>query len=169
MVPIVICTVPTRNNWLLDCLSSINREVVVLSDFTNELGKISWMVKNTNFDRFLFLQDSVVIKNDLFFDKMFAHDGSVSVNQCPKKYGSFMGIWERKVLLETGIPVAKNRKEVIDLEFNWTPKYCAAAGSVPVVFPELHDYNASEIVMRHGRKNLVLENDYIVKYKGTWA
>ena len=169
MTPIVICTTPGREMWLADCLASIKRDVIVLSDFTFELGKIDWLVKNTNFDRFLILQDSVVVKDDSFFDKVFAFEGSVSINQCPTWYGSFMGIFEREPLLKVGVPIPNNKRDVVRLEYEWTPQYCAAAGSVIVMFPELKDENASGKVIRHGRENLVLENDYLIKYKGNWG
>jgi len=169
MTPIVICTTPGREMWLADCLASIKRDVIVLSDFTYELGKIDWMVKNTSFERFLILQDSVVVKDDSFFDKIFDFDSSVSINQCPTWYGSFMGIFERKPLIEVGVPLPKSKREVVELEYQWTPKYCAAAGKVTVMFPEFRDENASGIVMRHGRENLLLENEYLIKYKGNWG
>jgi hypothetical protein len=169
MTPIVICTTPGREMWLADCLASIKRDVIVLSDFTFELGKIDWLVKNTNFDRFLILQDSVVVKDDSFFDKVFAFEGSVSINQCPTWYGSFMGIFEREPLLKVGVPIPNNKRDVVRLEYEWTPQYCAAAGAVTVMFPQLRDENASGKVMRHGRENLVLENEYLIKYKGNWG
>jgi len=169
MTPIVICTTPGREMWLADCLASIKRDVIVLSDLTFELGKIDWMVKNTSFDRFLILQDSVVIKDDSFFDKIFAFEDSVSINQCPTWYGSFMGIYERKPLLEVGVPIPHSKREVVELEYKWTPQYCAVAGKVTVMFPQLRDENASGKVMRHGRENLVLENEYLIKYKGNWG
>lgn len=169
MTPIVICTTPGREMWLADCLASIKRDVIVLSDFTFELGKIDWMIKNTSFDRFLILQDSVVVKDDSFFDKIFEFEGSVSINRDPTWYGSFMGIYERKPLLDVGIPLPKTKKEVVQLEYQWTPQYCAAAGSVIVMFEEFNDRNNKGTTLRHGRDNLILENDYLIKYKGNWG
>ena len=64
---IVVATTPGRENWLKQCLESIERPVMVLSDFTFELGKIKWVFENTKIQRFMFLQDSVVIKNHKIF------------------------------------------------------------------------------------------------------
>lgn len=169
MIPIVIGTTPSREMWLSDCLASIKRDVIVVSDFNFELGKIDWMVRNTNFDKFLLLQDSVVVKDDSFFDKIFAFEGSVSINQCPSWYGSYMGIFERQPLIDSQYPLPKTKREAVLFEWQWTPKYCKAAGSVVVMFPEFRDQNATGIVMRHGRENLVLENEYLIKYKGNWG
>jgi hypothetical protein len=168
ITPIVIGTSPGREMWLADCLASIKRDVIVLSDFTFELGKIDWMLKNTSFDRFLILHDSIVIKDDSFFDKIFEYEGSVSINRCPTWYGSFMGIFERKPLLEVGVPIPQNKKEAVHLEYRWTRKYCETAGKVTLMFPELRD-DTSKIVMRHGRENILLENEYLIKYKGNWG
>lgn len=169
MIPIVIGTTPGREMWLSDCLASIKRDVIVISDFTFELGKIDWMIKNTNFDRFLFLQDSIVIKDDLFFDKIFSFEGSVSVNIDPTWYGSYMGIWERKPLLDAKYPLPKTKKESVLFEWQWTPQYAMAAGTVTVMFPELSDKNNKGFEIRHGRENMILENDYLIKYKGNWG
>jgi len=37
------------------------------------------------------------------------------------------------------------------------------------LFPELSDANATRKEMKFGRENLVLENDYLIKYKGDWG
>ena len=37
------------------------------------------------------------------------------------------------------------------------------------MFPEFTDHNAKGVEQHHGRINLVLENDYLIKYKGTWV
>lgn len=169
MIPIVVCTTPGREMWLSDCLTSINREVIVISDFTFELGKIDWMSKNTGFDRFLILQDSVVIKDDSFFDLLFSVDGSVSLNQDPSWYGCYMGIYERSALLSVGVPLPKTKQESIRYEYEWTPQYVEACDSVTVMFPDFKDQNASGKCLRHGRENLILENDYLIKYKGDWG
>ena len=54
---IVIATTPGREQWLQQCLASIKHPVLVLSDFTFELGKINWIFNNTKIERFMFLQD----------------------------------------------------------------------------------------------------------------
>jgi hypothetical protein len=79
-----------------------------------------------------------------------------------------MGIFERKPLLEVGVPIPQNKKEAVYLEYRWTRKYCETAGKVTLMFPELRD-DTSKIVMRHGRENILLENEYLIKYKGNWG
>jgi hypothetical protein len=36
------------------------------------------------------------------------------------------------------------------------------------MYPELDDANNTGFVKRYGRENMVLENDVMIKYKGTW-
>jgi hypothetical protein len=42
---IVVGTTPGRENWLKQCLESIQRPVLVLYDHTFELGKIPFFIK----------------------------------------------------------------------------------------------------------------------------
>ena len=37
------------------------------------------------------------------------------------------------------------------------------------VFPNLTDSNAKRKEVKYGRENLVLENDYLIKFKGDWG
>jgi hypothetical protein len=168
---IVVASTPGREHWLKDCLESLgNREVLVLRQpGTWELGKIKWLYENTQLDRFMFLHDSVVVKEPSFADLAFSIQGSVSINRCPDLFGSYMGIYEREVLSKVELYSPVTQRDSIRAEVEWTRQYAIAAGNVTVMFPELHDNNAKRTEERHGRKNLVLENDYLIKYKGTWA
>jgi hypothetical protein len=168
---IVVASTPGREGWLKDCLESIGDiEVIVLRQAgTWELGKIKWLYENTTFDRFMFLHDSVIVKDQRFFELAFARPGSVSINNCPSLYGSYMGIYERDILAQVSLYSPVTQRDSIRAEVEWTSHYSRVAGQVTVLFPELHDKNATRFEERHGRKNLVLENEYLIKYKGTWA
>jgi len=52
-------------------------------------------------------------------------------------------------------------------EIMWTRDYADKAGSVPVLFPDLTDADG-HMGEKFGRMNLVLENQYFRKWKGTW-
>ena len=165
---IVIATTPQRENWLSQCLSSITKPVLVLSDWTFELGKINWIYKNTTIKRFMFLQDSVIIKNENIFD-LLNEEGSIALTNDPRTYGMYMGIYERKHLSKIPIPIPLTKKESIEFEISWTQLYCETAKDVKVAYPELCDKNAQRKEVLFGRENLVLENDFIIKYKGNWG
>lgn len=169
MNTIVIATTPGREGWLSQCLKSIgDRRVVVLSDYSFELGKIRWMFENTCCDRWMLLQDSVVIKDQSFFDKAFAYPKSVAVSTCPTKFGMYLGIYHRDTLAAIGIPEISTKEEAIYHEMHWSNKYCRAE-DVPVMFTNFTDHNNKGVVNLFDRPNLVLENEYLIKYKGTWS
>lgn len=166
---IIVATTPGRQNWLEQCLRSITFPVMVLSDFTFELGKISWIFNNTKIQRFMFLQDSVVIKDQRIFELLHNDKGSISLTDDPCVYGMYMGVYERQVLEKIEIPVPKSKKESIEYELSWTANYCRAARNVRVAFTDFADSKSKRKQVLFGRENLVLENDFLIKYKGNWG
>ena len=166
---IVIATTPGREQWLQQCLASIEHPVLVLSDFTFELGKINWIFNNTKIERFMFLQDSVVIKNQSLFDLLFKDKGSIALTNDPGMYGMYLGVYERKVLEMIDIPIPKSKAESIAFELSWTESYCRAARNVRLAFTDLTDSRAKTKEVLFGRENLVLENEFLIKYKGNWG
>ena len=169
MNTVVIATTPGREQWLAQCLKSIgDRPVIVLSDYTFELGKIRWMFENTCLDRWMLLHDSVVIKDQRFFDKAFEYPRSVAVSPCPTVFGMYLGIYHREILSVCGIPKITSKDEAIYHEVRWHEDYCKVE-KVPVMFSDFIDHNNKGVKELFGRPNLILENDYLIKYKGTWA
>ena len=156
-----------REAWLADASASIEHEHIAVVNFGFELGKIAWVLENTTADRFLFLQDSFVIKDQSFFTLLEAFDGSVALFNDPVPYGCFAGVYERSVLERVNVPVVVSKRDSVRLEVEWCRAYVEAAGGVPVLFPEICD-GLGYVVERHGRDNLVLENSFVTKFKGTW-
>jgi len=166
----IIGTTPGREAWLAQCLASVaGRDVFVVSlEAGYELGKIKWIHRQTNFERFLFLQDSSEVLSPDFWTRLDEFDGSVALMSDPRLYGCYMGVYERSVLDLLDYWPETNTKELsIRNEIDWTQAYCDAAKDVPVMFPELRDSVGFE--QEHlGRTNLVLQNDLFRKWKGTW-
>lgn len=125
-----------------------------------ELGKIRWIYDHTDIDQFLFLQDSVVVKDMLWIDDIFSHDESVSLSH--KHFFMYMGKYTRKDLAKVDFPEVRTKSKAVRYEDEWTSKY---APDCPSLWP-LYDTDVFE--QRNGRLNMVLENEHIVKYKGTW-
>jgi hypothetical protein len=125
-------------------------------------------MKNTKAERFLFLQDSWVIKDDGFWELLENEEGSVCLTADPYYYGCYAGVYERAVIQQIGIPIISSKIESIENEIAWHKDYVQVAGEPKVLFPDLTDKNATRTVEKNGRTNLVLENDCLVKYKGTW-
>ena len=166
---IVIATTPGREDWLKQCLASISKPVLVLSDFTFELGKINWIFNKTKIDRFMFLQDSVIIKDEKIFELLYQDKGSIALTNDPGMYGMYMGIYERKILEQIEIPIPKSKNEAIQYELTWTDTYCKAARNVRLAFTDLTDNRAKRKQVIFGRENLVIENDFLIKFKGNWG
>ena len=164
---VVIATTPGREDWLAQCLASIDRPTVVLSDFTFELGKIRWVYDNTTVDRFMFLQDSVVVKDQALFN-LLDEPGSIALTADPRPFGMYMGVYERNVLAQIEIPLPQSKQESIEREISWTEDYCRHTTVLRTAYPELTDRNAVREEQLFGRNNLVLENEHLIKYKGTW-
>jgi hypothetical protein len=167
-VLVVIGSSPDRQEWLADCSASIKRDHIAVVSFGFELAKIGWVMDNTNVDRFLLLQDSWKIKDEGFWDLLESHSGSVAINSDPYYFGCYAGVYERSVIEQIGVPVMADKRDAIRHEIDWHKRYVEVSGEPTVLFPELTDANAFGQIQLHGRTNLVLENDYIVKYKGTW-
>lgn len=166
---IVVASTPGRQDWLRQCLASISEPVLVLSDFSFELGKINWIYNNTNIERFMFLQDSVIIKKQSIFELLYQDKGSIALTNDPGMYGMYMGVYEREVLSKIDIPIPQSKAEAINYELTWTEAYCKAARNVRVAFNDLTDSKAKRKEVVFGRENLVLENDFLIKYKGNWG
>lgn len=172
---IVICTTPGREAWLRDCIDSIHRtasdkwQVLVLSDFNFELGKIRWLLDNTTLDRWFLLHDTIVVHSAELFAQAFAQPASCAISDCPVKFGMYLGVYTRSTLnaLER-IPQPNRKDEAIFWERQFADEYCAVE-NVPTLCPEFTDANAVGQEERHGRNNLVLQHPWLTKYKGTWS
>lgn len=165
---IVIGSSPDRAEWLQASSGSIGREHIVVSNWGYELGKIAWVINNTTADRFLFLQDSWVVKTPDFFTLLESHSGSIALTRDPYFFGCFAGVYERSVIEQIGLPVMGSKFAAVEAERSWHEAYVKVAGEPTVLFPKLTDENAFYTLLHNGRENLVLENKYIRKYKGTW-
>lgn len=165
---IVVGTVPGREAWLRDCLASIDRDVVVVSQRNWELDKIKWCAEHLNCARFMFLSDTVLVKDQAFFDLAFgAGTGSVAISDCPTRYGMFMGVFVPHLVLATDMPRVRDKEHAIELEVSWAKQY-ASLDDGPLLFTDFTDGTAKRTEVRHGRVNLRLENEYLVRFKGTW-
>lgn len=163
----VIATSPGREDWAGQALASVPGEALVVSCGGYELGKLRWVTENTNIERFLFIQDSVVVSPALY--ALLSHyRGSVALLSDPSVFGSYLGVYTREILMQVGFPNICSKREAVQAEISWTSRYVEIAGEVPVLFPELRDSRAGEPVEHLGRQNLVLKNEYLTKWKGTW-
>lgn len=164
---VFIASTTDRAPWLAQCVKSLGgREVTVVLSGSYELGKLQHIFQHHDDERFLFLQDSVEVLSEGFWARLREFSGSVGLLPDPHPFGCYMGVYERKHLAKMPWPAVESKEDSIRFEVEWAREYAQVVGGVPVVFPELTD--ASGFHMEHlGRSNLVLENAWFRKWKGT--
>ncbi len=193
---IIIPTHTSRvDTWLSDCLNSLNFHYLVTVLFQGEKpeestterllgtfpsivvawhelngydpGALVYAVEEHVEDDVFVLHDSCVIKDNSLFDLAFIkHAGKgVALSTHPTTFGMFLGKYRYDVLKDLPKPLAQNKYHGIELEESWNRLYCQA--DPPVVL--FNDFNDKDIFeTKHGRKNMVIENKYLKKYKGAW-
>lgn len=108
------------------------------------------------FDEFVFLMDTCIIKDITLFDRLFGIEGHVVLT---KGNFHYMGKFVTKEL--PNLPRVHDKTTAIMLEVKWLDgyKYTEFQPDLPV-----HTLNWEEI---HGMNRMRLENDYMIKWKGT--
>ena len=160
--------------WLPECLASLPKDipVIVVCEPNYECGKIGWAHRHTNLDEFLFLPDTVVVKRHEWIRGTREMRGSVAVNREPAEMGSFMGKYRREVIDRAGgVPHTPDKRSAVEAEARWLRLYWASEDPEKrfVLFPDFqHGPRPERIEVKHGRENAVVENDHLIKWKGTW-
>lgn len=169
---IVIGSTTATKDWLQNCLNSFGKYdkypiiVVINDDF--EMGKIKWVYENTNIDEFFLLHDTVEIKDTSLFDEAFAMTGySYALSDHPTIMGMFLGKYRREVLAKFPLAETKTKREAVLQEITFNQTYSSFEPNMLVCDPPLRNTDIFED--KFGRKNMVLENKFIKKYKGTWC
>lgn len=118
-------------------------------------------------DEFFVLHSSCEVKMNSLFKKCFRdHEGkSVALSSYPVLFGMFLGKYRYEIAKQLPLPIAKDKAHAVDLEVTWNNAYCALEKPV-LLFDGFVDNDRFE--QKFGRKNMVIENEYIKKYKGTW-
>ncbi len=174
MIPVVVSTGVDRTDWLRDCLASLTPERVTIARprTGGELGAIKMIHESTHWSRWLLIQDSCLVLDEGFWDLVGSWAGPALL--CPRP-SMYMAIYERRVLEQMDIPdvaAGLDRGVSIHYETEWMDRYVWTAETlgmeVPVLMPDFTDANAQRTEFHNGRLNLVLENKFLRKYKGTW-
>jgi hypothetical protein len=107
------------------------------------------------FDCFCHIMDTSVIKDISMFDRLFEIDGNVVLT---KGNFHYMGKFETAKL--PNLPVITDKDTAIKLEAHWLKYYKEFR-------PDL-EVQSNNFITIHGQRRMVLENPYMIKYKGTW-
>lgn len=150
---------------------------VVCNDYNAwELGGVTKGAEH--FDEFVHLMDTCIINKgivdekwpeaqltpEMLFRIMFGGPGSCYL--CRGFY-SYLGKYRSDILRHVGIPRIETKEQAIHAEDNWNRVYLAADPSA-WQFPALLPISSNVFEEKHGRRNMVLTNGYITKYKATW-
>lgn len=182
---IVITTSEHTKDFLNDCLLSLPRyyKILVVSnngyvpDIPTEVKRYTKVVINDwngfelggilrgaeYFDEFVHLMDTCVVTNKAMFKLMF--DNPQSVYLC-NGFFSYLGKYRTEVLNKIGIPKIHDKEMAIRMERDWNRTYLNH-DHCEKFSPEL-PVTTDTFIEKNGRLNMVLDNNFIIKFKARW-
>jgi hypothetical protein len=133
-----------------------------------ELGAFEVALRNTDWDEFLFLQDTFEVLDQSFIGVVMETPGSVALGPT---FFHYAGKWLRSVLETMDIPVVTSKQQSAHWEHTFSRLYWERVGpaGVMVADPAFHDGNPARFEDRFGRHNMILENQWYRKYKADWG
>lgn len=178
MKGIVVTTSQYTKDFLKDCLDSLEGckyPIIVVSngDYTPkiELNGAELIINEWNgwelggiqrgkerFEEFVHIMDTTLLKDLSLFDKLFEIEGNVALT---KDHFHYMGKYVSKLL--PNLPRIHEKSVGIFMETTWLDKsknYSEFLPDLPV--------HTDNFVTRYGQKRMRLENEYIIKDKGTF-
>ena len=166
---IIIPTHKKFSKWLYNCLSTIDTKypviVVTNTDDSNQFEMAAVKAGlELEIDEFFVMHDTVEIKDNKFFDLIFEVYKGQSV-YCNPQGQMFLNKYKREELLRTNLPSVHDKLSAINAESKLNGPY-KHKFNPKVLFPEFKDNAARE--EKFGRTNMILENEFIKKYKGCW-
>lgn len=158
--------------WLERCINSIPSQfpVLVVRNGQYECSALRSVLELTTLDRWLFLQDSAMVKDPSWIHEHWNADTSVGLLAEPNVYGSFLGWWKRSVLEQIALPDAPDKISAVLAEMS-VPKAYSAIEPVTTLWPKLNIHDAVPELMfagtPHERMTYRYENEFFVKYKSS--
>ncbi|MDE1882212.1 MAG: hypothetical protein KGI89_16885 [Euryarchaeota archaeon] len=159
-----------REQWAKDCSESLKRPHVVVVERGFEMGKLRWAMETTTADRFVFVQDSVVVTDPAIFDRIAGCPGSICLNHTIGHFSNYAGVYERRVLERVGLAVTPTKAGSVEGETRWTKNYLDWANELSTVtcWGEVVQI-VPGTQMRHGRENIVYSTAFWTKYQAEWG
>lgn len=175
MQAIIICATTNRLDWLNNCLASFkdyNKYPIISLMVNNGKGYIPDFLREIlkmNIEEFVLLQDSMEIKDASIFDICFELNKgkSVSLSNTPVAFGSTHGKFLSSVLSKCSIPQLNNKYDDALYEVSFGLEYLKQCEGNAVALADLK--HSDKFEYKFGRNNMVVENEWIKKYKGTWT
>lgn len=131
------------------------------------MDSIRLAFENTPFDEIFFLNESMVVKDNLIWDLVFKQCAGRSV-AVGENFLMHLGKYRREIVEQLKWPEIKNKRdEVLKGEFGWTREYMALEPDFVHIEPITDNFEVFE--KKHGRNNMILENKYFKKWKSIWS
>lgn len=130
-----------------------------------EIGALRSAVSQ-GFDEIFLLPDTCLIKDVTIFDTCFDNLEGFSVSYA-ENFLSFIGKYRKIVIDEIGLPDVTDKWKAVEAESNWNKRYIFEEPFYVTLFPDFKDND--NFVEKHGRKNMILDNRFMTKFKGCWC
>lgn len=154
--------------WLNECLNSIqtNYPVLVSNHDGWVMEGVKKMWQTTKYDELFFMNESMIVKDNSVWDLVFNKYRNHSV-MMSERYLMFFGKFRRIMVDKLEFPAVHNKLEDVFLgEGKWCREYYELNDHVEIEpLADGDTTNPDNFVEKHGRRNLVLENRYFIKYK----
>lgn len=143
---------------LLDSLKDCKYDIIIHKNTEDNNGwELAGIQKGKEtFTEFVHIMDSTLIKDITLFDKLFEIEGNVFLTQGGYHY---MGKFVSDKL--PPIPKISSKAEAIAYELHWYK------GEKKYFEPDL-PVHTDIFEEKHGQRRMRLENDFIIKWKGTY-
>lgn len=147
-------------------------ETFALDSDTSELGGLYVAWQRTGAAEIFLLHDSCEVIDHRLFEIAFeqlAGAGVPMLRQYEHVWVSCLGKYRREVLdqLDPAMMLPSGRQEAMEAEIAFTSAYSKAEPNL-ADFPEPMQ-ESEEIILHHGRKNHVMENAFLKKWKASWS
>jgi hypothetical protein len=168
---IIIATSKATKDFLKPLLDSIktNYPIIVVGndgydgEYVNivneqnefECGAIRYGLQ---FDEFIFLMDTMLVKDSSFIDDVFNTEGSIFFME---HFRSYIGKYVSKYI--EGIPEVRNKRQAVEAEVGWLQQYKQRSNAKP--YKQLLPHATNKMIEIFGDQRCVIENDYLIKYK----
>ena len=173
---IVIATTPSRYDFLKNCMDTLEGydkyPIIILSDYTYGEGKIDRIINHTDIEEFTLIADSMEILDPTMFDILFQTYQGQSVSYYKVPQTMYMGLGKYKSAVLRKLPIDWNIKT-----FDKSDAVSQTIGGfylkedpdMAYLLPDTAEWETGTFIEKFGRKNMVVKNDYFIKYKGHWS
>ncbi len=172
---IVIAHTRGYGRWLRDCIKSLDPENLPYEVITIEPG--GWVTDQLKYagnlaafwhESIFFINETTIWHKPLeLFDQAVDMEGPVCLSP---GYLSFQGKFTHQQLTDINWPEIKSKRDDVIKGEGQLLRDTLSPG-LPVLCPDFVDPDPKDpnnFVTRYGRKNMVLKNQYLTKYKGHW-